>query len=150
MISAVSRSFMKSSEIHKILKKNVNQKNSDETFLCQQPSSIFNGKISNTDVDIFTKFWEKWQIFGRKTPKKWIRSTEIGPLFTKFIQWYLLGKKTNKNSNKKKYLKSLSWTGFLMIPLTTLYDRPKLTEQKNHLKVYFFPINMWAEQLLND
>ena len=43
------------------------------------------------------------------------------------------------NSKKSFLIYILSWTGFLMIPLTTLYDEyidwPKLTGQKNQLSL---------------
>ena len=46
-------------------------------------------------------------------------------------------KRNSKNQNKISYVYFLGWTYFLLIPLTTLYnkyiDRPKLTEHEKNI-----------------
>ena len=73
-----------------------------------------------------TKFFFK---YGENVNK----TTDFGPLFPKLQTTRTLFKK--RKSTKSLWIHILRWTGFLMIPLTALYNdfigRRKLSEQQN-------------------
>ena len=104
---------------------NFNRKNSHGSI--QQPSSIVRDKINST-----TYFSKINHNFVKKKQKLRIKTTEYCLLFTKILTLI-----TPVQSKIKKSFEfhTVRWKGFLVIPLTTLYDdyinRSNMTDQKN-------------------